>query len=157
MENLDVNAAIWGIFIFRHSANCSSSWTRLFRKFTSHQSVHTITETIVSNTWETDYGSNGNYLCSRDRLARAKVAMDNRPCSQDRSAQTFVFSDSVLCPGGIRETSGQIPSEHGRSRLIGSWNRQEADEARVEYFPRMHCSRDPHRDSKVMTEIKYDT
>ena len=107
MENLDVNAVFWKIFIFRHSSSCSSSWKRLFRKFTFQESVHTIIETVVSSDWETDYGSDGNYLYSSDRLAAAKSGT-GQPCILTRQVQfatakkTMFFSDSVLCLGGIR-------------------------------------------------------
>ena len=57
MENLDVNAAKWGMFM-SVASSCNSSWERLSREFTFHQeSDHAIIETVVSCNCESDHGS----------------------------------------------------------------------------------------------------
>ena len=56
MENLDVNAAIWGYIYVRHSSSCSSSWYRLYGEFEIYpESIPEIIETVVSCDSEGDH------------------------------------------------------------------------------------------------------
>ena len=82
-------------FFVRWSSSCSSSWERLCSEFTFNQnSAQANIVTVIQNNWEVDQGLERNLRC---------------PCWQQLmwqrttllTARTVVFSDSVMCMGGI--------------------------------------------------------
>ena len=123
MENLDVNAAIWGTVMsvtLQSAVDLGRDNSRIYGS-TRNQSMRFI-ETVDSSYWETDHGSDRNYKCSSDRLAAANVAK-GQPCWLTRQSSSRVhkpMSFPIQCCDW--EASVQTPSEHGRTRLICSWN-----------------------------------
>ena len=150
-----------GNLYVRHSSSCSSSWKRLFREFTfrqENQSMRSL-KTVVPSNWDTDHGSDRNYRYSCDRLAAATVAKDNLAYWQGSSfatANIYVFSDSVLCLGGvspdlIRAWKDKINwfMDSRSIQRIGS-NRRWAGGVRVEKFPWISAT------SGIFAEIQKD-
>ena len=90
-----------------HSSSSSSSWWRLYRKFTiCQESTKEIFETVVSSDWEVDHGSDRNYWTDQDWLAAACAERDDCQLTELFNLQlpkTSAFSNSVLCPGGISD------------------------------------------------------
>ena len=69
---LDVNAAIWRIFMSVTLQTAVHLGERSFRDFTFHQELDlAIIETLVSCNWEADHGSERNYcLLTRQFISR---------------------------------------------------------------------------------------
>ena len=85
---VDANAAIWRIFMsvtLQAAVHLGKNRSEIF---TFHQELNlALIETLVSCNWETDHGSERNY-CLLTRQFSSRL-------------QKPVFSDSVLCLGGI--------------------------------------------------------
>ena len=150
MESLDVNAAIWSLFCVRHSSSRSSSWKRLFREFTFHQeSVYTIIETVVSGKLITDQIE----ITSIPVIGWQQQQMWQRTTPPTVKAVQFATAKTsfpIQCC--VWEASVQIPSEHGRTRLSGSWHHVNLDNwiestgsrwSSSGIFLRIHYTRDP--------------
>ena len=69
------------------------------------KSTQEIFETVISSDWEVDHGSDRNCWTDHDWLAAACVERETTLLTdravQFATAKTCVFSDSVLCLGGI--------------------------------------------------------
>ena len=111
MENLDVNAAIWRMFMSVTLQAALHLGERLFRQFSFHQeSAQTIIETVIPCSWEVDHGFERNYRYPSDRLAAAHLAKDNLACWQGSSVcdckNLCLFRFSVVY-GGNQSRSRQ--------------------------------------------------
>ena len=110
---------LWNVYV-RYSSSCSSSWERLFREITFHQkTTQANTQTVIQCNWEVDQGSERNLWYPSEQMAAVCVANDNLAywSVQFASANTTSFPIQYC----VWEESVQIPSKHGRRRLIGFW------------------------------------
>ena len=78
MKNLDVNTAIWSIFMSVTLQAAVSSWWRLHRKSAIHEeSTQEFVETVISCDWEVDHRSDRNEWTDHDWLAACYVERDD--------------------------------------------------------------------------------
>ena len=145
MEDLDVNAAIWGMFMnttlqaavhlgqdydqnLRFVKNHFwSSWNKLFKE----------TEKMIKDQKEItgvsmiDYG---DYTWSATSLLCDRI-------HQISNAKTYVFADSVLCLGGIKENPNEVWKEeikwYFESNHLKDFNRIDGESMEFEWkiFP----------------------
>ena len=103
LKDLDVNSNLEYILVC-HTSSCSSSWTRLFAKLTiknqpskSVEQLFRTTEKLIKDQteiaglstidWDQPMWRESSLLCDR--------------AVEIMKSKTYVFSDSVLCLGGI--------------------------------------------------------
>ena len=67
LDDLDVNTAMWSIFMNVTLPSIISSWSRLHGEFTIyHESTLEVYETIVPSDWKVDRGSERNQQSDHD-------------------------------------------------------------------------------------------
>ena len=158
LKDLDVNTAFWCMFVSITLKNCSSSWTRLFTKLTIYQeSIFEVCGAI--NFWQTEIAG----LSTTDwnqPLWKESTLMRGRAVQIVKS-KTHVFSDSVLCLGGIStepvhawKDKKKVFGDTLPQRIGSNWWR--ADGIRVEKFPRIHYIGISSWDSKHDGDIRKD-
>ena len=104
LKDLDVNTAIWCMFMC-HTSSCSSSWTGLFNELRSvkNQSSKSVerfsrtTERLIKDQTETTGVSTVNW----DQRMWRESSLLCDGAGRTMNSKTNVFSDSVLCLGGI--------------------------------------------------------
>ena len=152
-----------GYIDVRHSSRCSSSRYRLHGEFAIYQeSTEEIIETVVSCDSEADHWPNWKYWNYTDWLAaalleRETTLLTGRAVQFAATAKTDVFSDTVLCLGGIStepvKAWESIAYGNTLFERIGS-DRRRTDGIRGETIPRIHNIGSSRRDSEDITELK---
>ena len=111
----------FGLFYVCHTSSCSSPWARLFTKSSIYQeSTIEVCETVVSNDWEVDHGSDRNYWTDQDWLEPACVERDDSVNWQ--SCSDCEFQNHIP---GVRQTIFMISRcspDNGHCTLTWKWS-----------------------------------
>ena len=116
-KNLDVNAAIWCIFLsvtLQAAVHLGKPFTREFAIY--QESIQDISETVISSDWEVDHGSCRNYWLDNDWLAAARVERDGSADWQSCSVCSCKQPTSSLTQCFVWEVSVLNQSKHGKAR-----------------------------------------
>ena len=158
MEDLDVNVAIWRVFMnatlkaavhLRNDHDVNLRYGKIFFWRTTGQLFGDM-EKLISGQTET---TGINLIDSKD-LRWISTSLLHSRAHQYSTAKVYVFSDSVLCLGRM----GDNPTQFWRNKIqwysetnyVSELNRIDgkADGVRVEDFPRIHNSGYPQEDSE---------
>ena len=158
MENLDVNAAIWWMFMsvtLRAAVHLGKDYSENLRSIKNQlkrslKQLFHATEKLITDQKEIT----GIPVIDWQQLIWQRTTLLTDKAVQFATAKTCVFSDSVLCMGGVSPDPVKAWKEKinwfvdsRQLREIGS-SRWRTYGVRVEKFPRIHCIANPRWDSE---------